>query len=40
MKATGSLLRLTPAALRKRRAISRSAVVPRERLDAELVTSR
>ena len=39
-KATASLLRLTPAALRKRRAIGRSAVVPRERLDRELVTSR
>ncbi|MEX2289323.1 MAG: glycosyltransferase family 2 protein [Mycobacteriales bacterium] len=40
VKATGSLLRLTPGALRKRRQIGRSAVVPRERLDRELVTSR
>ncbi len=40
VRATGSLLRLTPAALRKRRAISRTAVVPREQLDAELVTHR
>jgi GT2 family glycosyltransferase len=39
-RAAGSLLRLTPAALRKRRAISRAAVVPREQLDRELVTSR
>ena len=40
LRATRSLLALTPAALRKRRAIGRSAVVPRERLDAELVTRR
>ncbi len=39
-KATGSLLRLTPAALRKRRSVGRSAVVARERIDSELVTSR
>lgn len=40
VRATGSLLRHTPAALRKRRAITRTAVVPREQLDRELVTSR
>ncbi len=40
LRATSSLLRLTPAALRKRGQIGRTAVVPRAQLDAELVTSR
>ncbi|MCW2607912.1 MAG: glycosyl transferase family 2 [Frankiales bacterium] len=39
-RATASLVRLTPAALRRRRQITRSAVVPRADLEQELVTTR
>lgn len=40
LRATRSLLRLTPAALRSRRAVSRSVVLTRLELERELVTSR
>ncbi|MCW2777497.1 MAG: putative glycosyl transferase, partial [Frankiales bacterium] len=39
-RAATSLVRLTPAALRKRREVGRSAVVARAQLETELVTSR
>ncbi len=40
LRAARSLVRLTPAALRRRREVGRSALVPRAALERELVTSR